>query len=241
MGPEREHDGVVARRGLQLEVERAAELLAQRQPERPVDPPAVRRVHDELHPAGLVEEALEHELLLRGHRAEHRPRRPRGSRRPSSPASRAMPAVSTSQRAGAVGIARGEERVDRGAQVATPRCDSSAVRAGASPIQNGMVGWRVAGVAHPHHAGLDLADLPRVGAEQEDVARHRLDRPVLVDGADERVVGLGDDAVVAVLGDRTARGDRGEARALAAAQLAVDRVVVHVRAACGRDRSRCRC
>ena len=71
-----------------------------------------------------------------------------------------------------------------------------------------------------------------MGTEQEDVARHRLDRPVLVDGADEGVVGLGHDAVVAVLRDRTARGGRGEARALATAQLSVDRVVVHVRAPC---------
>ena len=70
--PEREHDGVVAGRGLQLEVERAAELLAQREPERAVDAPAERRVHDELHPAGVVEEALEHEPLLGGHRPEHR-------------------------------------------------------------------------------------------------------------------------------------------------------------------------
>ena len=69
---ERQHDRVVARGGLQLEVERAAELLAQREPERAVDAPAVRRVDDELHAAGLVEEALDDEILERGHDAEHR-------------------------------------------------------------------------------------------------------------------------------------------------------------------------
>ena len=229
VGTEREHDGVVAGRRLQLEVEGAAELLAQREPERAVDPPAVRRVHHELHAAGLVEEALEHELLLRGHRAEHRPRRPRGSRRPSWPARRRCPRCRPAMR----GRRRGR-RAARNASTAARSSDTSARQLGGArrrlthPERDGR--RRVAGVAHPHHAGLDLADLPRVGAEQEDVARHRLDRPVLVDGADEGVVGLGHDAVVAGLGDRTARGDRGEARALAAAQLAVDRVVVHVRA-----------
>ena len=90
------------------------------------------------------------------------------------------------------------------------------MRAGASPVQNGTVGGVVAGVAHAHDAGLDPPDLPRVRAEQEDVARHRLDGPVLVDGADEGVVGLGDHAVVADLGDRAARRERGEPGALAA-------------------------
>ena len=79
--------------------------------------------------------------------------------------------------------------------------DSSAVRAGASPIQNGTVGGASPASRTRTTPGLDLADLPRVGAEQEDVARHRLDRPVLVDGADERVVGLGD-----ARGSRRSRG-----------------------------------
>ena len=126
-----------------------------------------------------------------------------------------MPAVSIEPAPGAVGIARGEE-----ARRPSPRSSDTSSRqlggAGrrlAHPERDGR--RRVAGVADPHHAGLDPADLPRVGAEQEDVAGHRLDRPVLVDGADERVVGLGDDAVVAGLGDGAARGDRGEAGALA--------------------------
>ena len=68
---ERQHDGVVAGGRLQLEVEGAAELLAQRQPERPVDPAAEGGVHHELHPAGVVEEPLEHDAVLGGQRAEH--------------------------------------------------------------------------------------------------------------------------------------------------------------------------
>ena len=68
--PQREHDGVLGGRGLQLEVEPAAETLAERQAPGAVDPAAERRVQHELHPAGLVEEALQHQRLLRRHDAE---------------------------------------------------------------------------------------------------------------------------------------------------------------------------
>ena len=58
---ERQHDRVLGGRRLQLEVERAAEALAQRQAPGAVDAAAERRVDDELHAAGFVEEALEHD------------------------------------------------------------------------------------------------------------------------------------------------------------------------------------
>ena len=121
-------------------------------------------------------------------------------------ASASMPAVSISHARGAVGLARGEELVDRARRSADDlgRQLGGARRRLARPERHR--GRRVAGVAHAHHAGFDPPDLPRVRAEQEDVAGHRLDGPVLVDGADERVVGLGDDAVVADLGDGAARG-----------------------------------
>ena len=51
------------------------------------------------------------------------------------------------------------------------------------------------------------------------------------------VVGIGDHAVVGDLGDRAAGGERGEPRAAAAAQHAVDAVAVQQRAARGRARS----
>ena len=192
---------------------------------------------DQLHAAGVVEEALEHEVLLGRHDAEHRPpdREVVDDHRGRDLAR--CPVVSISHAPGAVGIAGGEELVDVAAQLGhLGRQLGGARRRLAHPERHG----RVASPAsrHPHHPGLDPADLPRVRAEQEDVAGHRLDGPVLVDRADERVVRLGDDPVVAGLGDRAARGERGEAAALAAAQLAVDRVVVHVRAARARGRSR---
>ena len=71
--PEREHQTVFGRRGLQLEVELTAEALAQRKAPRFRDAAAERRVQDELHATRLVEEPLEDERLLRGNHAEHAP------------------------------------------------------------------------------------------------------------------------------------------------------------------------
>src|SRR5262245_9636882 len=67
---EREHDIVFGRGSLELEIEFAAEALAQRQAPGAVDAAAIGRVDDELHAAGFVEEALEEDLLLRRQRAE---------------------------------------------------------------------------------------------------------------------------------------------------------------------------
>jgi len=50
--------------GLQFEIKRAAETLAQSQSPGFVDAPAERRVDDELHPAAFVEEALGNDGLL---------------------------------------------------------------------------------------------------------------------------------------------------------------------------------
>ena len=71
-GGERQHDVVLGRRRLQLEVELAAEALAQCQAPGAVDAAAVGRMHDELHAARLVEEALQHDGVLRRQAAERR-------------------------------------------------------------------------------------------------------------------------------------------------------------------------
>src|SRR5690606_16330375 len=63
---------VLERRRLQLDVEAPAEALAERQPPRLVDARAVRRMHNEMAVAGLVEEALEHDPLVRRKPAERR-------------------------------------------------------------------------------------------------------------------------------------------------------------------------
>ena len=64
------------------------------------------------------------------------------------------------------------------------------------PEPEGHRGGRALGIDHAHDAGLDAPDSPRRAAEEEYVALHALDCPVLVDGADRRVVRVGDDAIV---------------------------------------------
>src|SRR5262249_56754419 len=57
---------------LQLEIELAAKALAQRQSPSTVETAAVGRMDDELHPADLVEEALEHDRVLRRQAGQRR-------------------------------------------------------------------------------------------------------------------------------------------------------------------------
>jgi hypothetical protein len=66
----RQHHGIVGSRSLQLEIEIHAEALTQRQPEAAIDAPAERRVYDELHAAGVVEEALEDDVAVGRHDAQ---------------------------------------------------------------------------------------------------------------------------------------------------------------------------
>ena len=80
-----------------------------------------------------------------------------------------------------------------------------------------------------------------MGAEQEDVALEGLDREVLVHGADEHVARLHQHAVVAGLGNRSARGEGGQPGAPAAAEPPVDPVAMevgHAPAAPGLDADR---
>ena len=65
-----------------------------------------------------------------------------------------------------------------------------------------------------------------MGAQREDVAGHRLGRPVFVHRTDERVVRVEEHPVVAELGDGAAAGERGHASASAARHRVVLGVVV---------------
>ena len=67
---ERDVDAVVGGGGLQLEVEAAAEALAQGQPPGLVDAATEGGVEDELHAAAVVEEAFGDDGGFGGHRAE---------------------------------------------------------------------------------------------------------------------------------------------------------------------------
>ena len=227
---ERQHDRVVARRGLELEVERAAELLAQREPERAVDPAAVRRVDHELHAAGVVEEPLEDERLHRRHRAEHGAaerdvvddHRRRVGLRPAS-SHQPLPRARRGRRAAGI------RRPVPAAATPLPR----ARRCAPAPrrVQNGTVGAALptsstrttpASIRRICH---ECVPSRKMSPAIDSTAQSSFTVPM------NRVVGFGDDAVVADLGDRTAGRQCGEPRAPAAAHLAVDGVVVHVPAA----------
>ena len=100
-------------------------------------------------------------------------------------------------------------------------------------------GRRSARVLDPDDAWLDPPDPPGGRPEQEDVSRHALDRPVLVDGADEGVVRLGEHAEVAELGDGAARGQRRDPGAAPGLERAVDLVPVQVGGRVARGRCGC--
>ncbi|MCY1273399.1 hypothetical protein D9M70_220080 [compost metagenome] len=72
-GGQRQDDRVLGGRRLQLEVEVAAEALAQRQAPGAVDAAAEGRMDHQLHAAGFVEEALQHQLRLARQHAQRRP------------------------------------------------------------------------------------------------------------------------------------------------------------------------
>ena len=184
---ERQQQRVLGRGRLQLEVELPAEPLAQRQAPRLVDAAAERRVQHQLHAARLVEEPLEHERLLRRDGAERAPAFGEVRHAAARPPRGVRPVSATSH----VGRPTGRRRraVDRHrARRSLTARDSSSLRAGASPSQNGMVGGAPLRVGDAHGAARDLQDPPRRVAELEDVAGGALDREVLVQRADERLV-----------------------------------------------------
>ena len=61
---QRNHDGVVRRRCLQLEIKRTTKTFSQRQTPGTIDSAAERRVQNELHPARFIEKTLHHKRLL---------------------------------------------------------------------------------------------------------------------------------------------------------------------------------
>ena len=220
----REEDGIVAGRRLQLEVERAAEVLAQRQPPGAVHAAPERRVHHELHAAALVEEALEDHVAVRRHQAERvklgphvanelRRRLRRQARLSVQPGGHVAATLKLLRDLA-------PERGDLLRQLGRAR------RGLAQPERDR--GRRAVGVLHPHDARLDAADAPRCRAQQEDVARHALDRKVLVQRADERALRLRQHSVVGHVGDRAAALERRHARASPSAQHAVDAIAMEV-------------
>src|SRR5947209_6369334 len=70
LGSERDHDGIVSGRSLELEIEGSTKTFPKRQTPRAIDSITKRRMQNELHSARLIEEPLHHDRLLRRNRAE---------------------------------------------------------------------------------------------------------------------------------------------------------------------------
>ena len=215
--PERQHDAVLECRGLELEVELAAEALAQRQSPGPVDARAVGRVDDEVGVAHVVEEALEHDGVERRQRAEREPGRRRGSGRAAGPrpASSCCLVAQPALRGLPVRRRRRSSASSRRRETAA---ESSSLRAGASPNQNGSVGAMAARVLDEHLVHLDLLHAVRGVAELEDVAGHALEREVLADRADAQALRVQHDVVVELVRDHAGVGHGREPRAAPRAQ-----------------------
>jgi hypothetical protein len=206
--PERDHDAVVGRDRLQLEVERHAELLAQREAPRPIDAPSEGRVQDELHTTRLVEEALGDDEVLAGQSAEGAARHGEIGDRLLGRAQRHR-GLGSEPRRDRVNVVGREACVD----VATQRAHlvgQLACACGSLAEPERDVRRLTACILDDDLAGLDAPDLPRRVAELEDVTGRAVDREVLVDRADLRLLGPLHDGVVVVVGNGAARRDRGE-------------------------------
>ena len=86
-------------------------------------------------------------------------------------------------------------------------------------------------VLHAHRAALDAQYLVRGISQLEYIPLQALDREVLVDRADQNGLRFQHDAVIRIIGNRAARSDGGQARALARAQHLVHGVVMQQRSA----------
>ena len=181
---QRQHDVIFGRRRLQFEIERAAEALAQRQSPRAIHAAAERRMNDELHAAGFVEEALEHDRVERRQAAERRAcrrsgtgrsatRLPRRDRRSRSTTRERRRRGSLPSRC-SISLRRRETAADS---------SIAAARRLAQPERNrGRLAVRI---LDAHRAALDAQDSIRGIAELEHIALQALDGKVLVHGADE--------------------------------------------------------
>ena len=181
-------------------------------------------MNHELHAARLVEEPLGHDLPLRGDAPQHpngladviqKLRRARGAK----PAFGAGPAH------------RLDGRIETPRQFGPQRRDGFREfrRArGRLPQPEGDVGRKALGVLHAHLVALHALHAPGVVAEQEDVARVRLDREILVHLAHEGLRRAFDHVVIRRVGNRAARGDGAKPRPAPRPQQSVHAVPVQI-------------
>ena len=152
-------------------------------------------MHDELHTTGLVEEALDHETLASRKRAQDRERRRKVSNHLLG--GLAVDLSSTHQPCASTGWISGSKP---SLHLATNSADLFAQLNGAAgglTEPDGNRGWHAFGIDDANHAWFDPPNAPAVGAEGEDISGHRFGCPVFVDRADEGVIGVEEDSVIA--------------------------------------------
>ena len=224
-GGQRQHDGLFRGRGLQLEIEAAAEAFAQGQAPGAVEAHAVGRVDHQLGAAGLVEETLHGQATLRGHEAQRGLARAevvddlaRGFAIDAGCLHQAQTGFLQAF-VQPVGHRLAQARHGAGQLVAAPRRL-------ADPEGNAR---RCAlGILHAQAAALHAQDAVGSIAQLEDVAGHAFHGEILVHAADELRLRLQHHLVIGRVGNRAAGGERGEARAGSRAQHAVDCVAMQV-------------
>ena len=252
-GAQGQDDGILVRRGLQLEVEGPAEPLAQGQSPGPVDPASEGTVEHQVHVAGLVEEPFRHQVLLGGDDAEGRPGRAqvlRDLRRRHVGDARGLhqPVLGRFLPIGvelplAVLPVRGFRSVAirrsavPGAQVDPARHLFPQPRQGGGKLRRpprrlaepeGHGGRHPLGVLDPDLALLHAQDPPRVVPQLHDVPGRALDGEVLVQRADEGLRGLHDHVVIELVRDRPARHEGVDPRPPAALDRPVHQVPLDV-------------
>ncbi len=214
-------DAVVGGGGLQLEVEAAAEALAQREAPGLVDAAAEGSVQDELHAAAFVEEALGDDGGLGGDGAEDGAAGDDVGDELERAAEAQMPQVFALSQSMAGGDSRdcaGDRDREPGETLAVRAAislaefadavgeDGGALRGFAEP--EGQAGRGAVGVFDQHAAGgFDALDAPTGVAEQDDVAGGGVDGEVLVERGDLYAFRLQDDVEEGGVGDGAAVGD----------------------------------
>ena len=222
---ERNVQAVVGCRGLQLQIERAAEPLAQGQPPGTVDARPEGGMDYQLHPARFVEKPFCDDLPGR---RQHAQKTFAGAH--VSDCRFRAPAVEA-----AFGGQEFASRVVAGSGNVLADIRHGLRKLGRSPRRlaapEGDRRRRALRVFDADLTPLHAPDPPRRGAQQKHVAAHRLDGEVLIEQPDDLALGLDHDLKLRVVGNRPARGNRRHARVSSRPQATVYAVPVQIRAA----------
>ena len=231
---QRQHDVVFRRRGLQFEIKGAAKTLTQRQTPRPVDAAAEWRMNNELHAAGFIEKPLEHDRVQGRQRAE---RRLAGTQ-----------VLHDLKRGGLIEPHRflkpGKRRrrllpkapLNLLAQIRDRRREFHAAARRLSQPE-GNRGRLTVRILDAHRAPFDTQNSVRRVAELEDIALQAFHGEVFVHRADHDGFRFEHHAVIGIVRDGAAGGDRGEPGALARPQHFIDGIVMQQCAAAAAPRA----